>query len=119
MRADVVKNFDVSPGSFYPPPKVTSTVISIIPNGGIREVFPDAPVEESECRKFFEQTSGIIEAAFSKRRKTLTNALSGMYPKESVASALIKIGKNADIRGERLSAEDFCALSSQLNIRKE
>ena len=119
LRADVVKNFDVSPGSFYPPPKVTSTVISIIPNGGIREVFPDAPVEESECRKFFEQTTGIIEAAFSKRRKTLTNALSGMYPKESVASALIKIGKNADIRGERLSAEDFCALSSQLNIRKE
>ena len=119
LRADVVKNFDVSPGSFYPPPKVTSTVISIIPHGGIREIFPDAPVDDPECRKFFEYTSNIIEAAFAQRRKTLTNALSGLYPKESVASALVKIGKSADIRGERLSAEDFCALSFQLNFRKE
>ena len=119
LRADVVKNFDVSPGSFYPPPKVTSTVISIIPHGGIREVFPDAPADDPECRKFFEDTSIIIEAAFAQRRKTLTNALSGLYPKETVASSLLRIGKSADVRGERLSAEDFCALSFQLNFRKE
>ena len=119
LRTDVVKNFDVSPGSFYPPPKVTSTVVSIIPHGGIREIFPDAPVDDPECRKFFEYTSNIIEAAFAQRRKTLTNALSGLYPKESVASALVKIGRSADIRGERLSAVDFCALSFQLNFRKE
>ena len=119
LRADVVKNFDVSPGSFYPPPKVTSTVISIIPHGGIRERFSDAPEDDIECRDFYDATSKIIDASFAQRRKTLTNALSGMYPKESVASALIRLGKNPDIRGERLSAEDFCALAFQLNTRKE
>ncbi|MBR7032179.1 MAG: ribosomal RNA small subunit methyltransferase A [Clostridia bacterium] len=119
LRANVVKLFDVSPGSFYPPPKVNSTVIRIIPHGGIREVFPGAPDDNTECRKFFELTSKIIEASFSQRRKTLTNSLSGLFPKDKTASALVKIGKNPDVRGERLSTEDFCALTHMLLTEKE
>ncbi len=119
LRAEVIKNFDVSAGSFYPPPKVTSTVISLIPHGGIREIFPDAPVDNCECRKFHDAISKIIEASFAQRRKTLLNALSGLYPKSAVSSALSKIGKNTDIRGERLTASDFCALTYQLYTGKE
>ena len=119
LRANVVKNFDVSPGSFYPPPKVNSTVISIIPHGGIREVFPDSPEDDCECQVFFQTVSRIIEAAFAQRRKTLTNALSRLYPKEKISSALINIGQKPDVRGERLSTEDFCALAFQLYIRKD
>lgn len=119
LRANVAKNFDVSPGSFYPQPKVTSTVISIVPHGGIREVFPDSPDDDGECREFFKTVSEIIEASFAQRRKTLTNALSGLYPKESVSAALDKTGKNRDIRGEKLSAYDFCALGFQLYGEKD
>jgi 16S rRNA A1518/A1519 N6-dimethyltransferase RsmA/KsgA/DIM1 with predicted DNA glycosylase/AP lyase activity len=58
--------------------------------------------------------SGLIALAFGQRRKTLTNALSGKYPKEKTAEALAVCGLRADIRGERLSAEDFCRLALAL-----
>ena len=55
----------------------------------------------------------LIKAAFSQRRKTLINALSNMtgLDKESLADYLLSIGKNVDIRGERMSIADFAALS--------
>ena len=114
LRGNTIKNFDVSPGSFYPPPKVKSTVISIIPHGGIREICPDFSGNNEELRFFFHKVSKVIEAAFAQRRKTLTNALSGLYSKEDVVSALEIIGKSTDIRGERLQASDYCALVNQL-----
>jgi 16S rRNA (adenine1518-N6/adenine1519-N6)-dimethyltransferase len=51
------------------------------------------------------------------RRKTLENALSaklGGFSKEDVASAITSCGFDAKIRGERLSTEDFAALSNHL-----
>ena len=112
LKATVKKLFDVSPGSFYPPPKVSSTVIAIIPHGGITEIFPDCPGER--CAEFYRAVSETISAAFSQRRKTLVNALSGVYPKEKVIEALNKMGMREDIRGERLSPAEFCRLTREL-----
>ena len=61
---------------------------------------------------------GLIKAAFEMRRKTLQNAICAKYPeytRETVASALIELGKDEMIRGERLSTEDFVNLSNLLS----
>lgn len=53
----------------------------------------------------------LIKAAFSMRRKTLSNNLSGAgYAKTAVACALEAMGVAADVRGERLTAEDYIRL---------
>ena len=52
------------------------------------------------------------------RRKTLTNALGSLYPKTEVEAALTKLGMRADIRGEKLSCEDFVNLVRELEAAK-
>ena len=56
----------------------------------------------------------VISAAFGMRRKTLVNALASIYPKEKTVAALERLGMREDIRGEKLSAKDFCALTDEL-----
>ena len=114
LRCGVEKLFDVGPGNFLPAPKVSSAVVGIVPHGGIRQVCPDAPQDPDGLLRFAERVSGLIAMAFGQRRKTLTNALSGKYPKEKTAAALEACGLRGDIRGERLSAEDFCSLALAL-----
>ncbi len=114
LKANVRKYFTVSPGSFYPPPKVTSSVIGIIPHGGIREVFDGCPSDEGECESFYAAVTEVISASFSQRRKTLVNALSLFYGKEKIRFALQQLGLREDIRGEKLSAADFCKLTDML-----
>ena len=59
----------------------------------------------------------VIKAAFEQRRKTLQNALSnGMsdFTKEQITEAIEICGHRPDIRGERLSTEEFVELSNVL-----
>ena len=60
----------------------------------------------------------LIRAAFAQRRKTLANALKNDpslgLDREQVEAALARLGLNADIRGERLSLQQFAALSDLL-----
>lgn len=116
LRCSVKKVLTVSPGSFYPPPKVTSAVIQLVPHeNGIYSVYENAPADRDECEKFGQRVSELITAAFSMRRKTLLNALSSVYPKEKTVAALETLGMRADIRGEKLSSRDFCALTDVLS----
>ncbi len=115
LRCHVEKLFDVSPGNFLPAPKVSSAVVGIVPHGGIREVWPDAAAYAEGEARFAERVGDLIALAFGQRRKTLVNALSGRYPKEKTAAALAACGLRADIRGERLSAADFCRLAERLS----
>ncbi|MDD6879936.1 MAG: rRNA adenine N-6-methyltransferase family protein, partial [bacterium] len=114
MKARAEKLFDVSPGNFLPAPKVSSAVVGIIPHGGIREVYPAAPSDEKECAFFAEKVGEIVALAFGQRRKTLVNSVGAKYPKDKIAAALEACGIRADIRGERLSAEDFCRIAALL-----
>ena len=102
----VRKLFKVSAGSFLPPPKVDSAVVRI-------DLYDKCPYEIKDEKLF----RNCIKAAFEMRRKTLENALSaklGGFSKEDVASAITSCGFDAKIRGERLSTEDFAALSNHL-----
>ncbi len=115
LRANVAKLFDVSAGNFHPVPKVASAVIGIIPHGGIREVYSDAPADLIECNRFGEKVSELITLAFGQRRKTFVNSVSGKYSKDKVLAALEACSLRPDIRGEKLSARDFCLLADILN----
>ena len=112
-RAD--KLFSVPPGCFYPAPSVTSAVMRLTPHeNGVRSVYSDAPVDDAACDAFAAAVRRLIAAAFGQRRKTLANALSGLYPKERVAAAIAECGFRPDVRGEKLSAADFCRLADEL-----
>lgn len=103
----VEKCFSVSPGSFFPPPKVTSTVIKMTPH-------EMPPVSVRDKANMFR----MIRAAFDFRRKTLVNALSTCTAKskEEIAAAIVSCGLSADVRGERLSLAEFAALSDVLAL---
>lgn len=108
------KLFTVSAGNFYPVPKVSSAVLTIetYPHG-LSDLYPEVPAGDAFA-PFFTRVSAVIEAAFGQRRKTLLNALSGLYAKPQLEQALISLGIRTDIRGEKLSALDFCRLTAKL-----
>lgn len=98
--------FDVSPDCFLPQPKVTSSVMSLIP----RQT-PAAEVLDETC--FLR----VVKAAFAQRRKTLTNALSsafGMLSKGEATEILCEAGLDERIRGEALGIPQFAAVSNAL-----
>ena len=98
--------FDVPPSCFIPAPKVTSSVLRMVPQ--------TPPAEVDDPKHFFQ----VVRAAFAQRRKTLLNSLSsalgGTYQKEAIANAIAQCGLPENIRGERLSISDFAALSKAL-----
>ena len=91
----------VSAKSFYPAPKVDSAIIKLT----IRE----KPLVNLENPKLYRR---LIKAAFASRRKTLVNALSQAgFDKKAVLGVLQKMNLKEDIRGEKLSIQqfaDFC-----------
>ena len=101
-----VKLFSVSPGSFFPMPKVESCVMQI----RIHEHNPYAA-----CNK--EVLFNLISSAFEQRRKTLLNALKGSFSEKQrqlIREELPKMGFSEDVRGEKLDVEDFAHLAKLL-----
>ena len=98
--------FDVPPECFVPAPKVTSSVLRMVPKA--------PPAEVDDEAHFFR----VVRAAFAQRRKTLANSLSaslgGSCGKQAVARAIEACGLPAAVRGERLSISEFAALSRAL-----
>lgn len=104
-RADAKIICNVSKEKFIPSPKVDSAVVEM--------TLLDNPKVQPKSEKIFFE---LIKASFAQRRKTLVNSLSnaGKFgSKENIAKAVKAIGKDVSIRGEKLSAEDFCALSDE------
>lgn len=97
--------FSVQPGSFYPPPKVTSAVIQLA-------VRPNPAVATPDEVGYFR----LVRAAFGQRRKTVANAVSAGLglPKGRVAAALQAAGLPPLARPEELTLQDFCALQAAL-----
>jgi len=103
MRAE--RAFNVAPGQFFPRPKVTSSVIVLHRLA--------APLVDVRDRRRFEQ---VVRGAFAYRRKTLANslALALDLPRERIATALLALDLDADIRGEALDLPTFAALTDAL-----
>ena len=104
--------FDVPPECFLPPPRVRSAVMRL----RMRERPPVQPEDEA---LFFT----VIRAAFAQRRKTLVNALAASgalrLDKEAARAAVQAAGLDENVRGERLSLEDFCRIANCIKTRCE
>ena len=100
----VERLFNVPAGCFVPAPKVDSTVIRI-------NLYKAPPVSVRDEQTLFR----VIRGAFAQRRKTLANSLRTEFPKELIPGAIAAAGLPADIRGERLSLEDFARLADALS----
>lgn len=101
---------EVPAESFYPPPKVDSAVVHLVR-------YEKPPVETEDERLLF----SLIRASFNQRRKTLVNGLfngAGLsLSKEDYVDILQKCGFSADVRGEKLSLEDFAHLTNEVYRR--
>lgn len=97
--------FQVSRGSFLPPPNVDSSVIRF-------QMLPAPPVAVSHESVLFQ----VAKAAFSQRRKTAANAISAAMglPKAQIEAALLAAGAKTNIRAEQLRLEQFAVLADQL-----
>ena len=80
------KLFTVSPGSFFPPPDVTSAIVRFEPER------PRRAVETETFR-------ALVKGAFGTRRKTLRNAWKSVAPPEAIAAAAQRAGISLDARG--------------------
>ena len=97
--------FSVSKGSFHPMPQVDSAVVRLT----MRQT-PAAAVDDPQA--FFR----LVKAAFSQKRKTLVNAVSGTLhlPKETVADAVLQCDLPPAVRAEALTTAQFGALYDAL-----
>jgi 16S rRNA (adenine1518-N6/adenine1519-N6)-dimethyltransferase len=100
------KILTVGPGSFHPPPDVTSAVIRLEPER------PRRAVETDTFR-------AVVKGAFGTRRKTLRNAWRGVAPLDVIAAAAAKAGISLDARGETLSVDQFAAMAAALDAAAE
>lgn len=98
--------FQVSRGSFMPAPDVDSTVIRL-------DIRKEPPVQVKKESDFFR----VVKAAFSQRRKTLSNALSsGLSLSKAQANELLeKAGVAANLRAEQLSMQQFADIANALS----
>ena len=100
------KLFKVGAHKFIPAPKVDSSVVRI----RLHKDKPYVPTDEATMFR-------TIRAAFEQRRKTLPNSLAAVFgelTKEQLTEIVLTCGHSADIRGEKLTVEQFVALSDAL-----
>jgi len=91
--------FNVSADSFSPPPKVESAVIKLYPGKHTCSSIND--------RKLFNE---LVRTAFSKRRKTIRNALKSLVPEQ----ILLDSGITLSSRPEELPVETYINLANAL-----
>lgn len=90
--------------SFYPAPKVNSALVSL----KVRR----EPLLKLGDYKHFRKT---IKAAFSQRRKTLKNCLTGAgFDRDKVSKVIQEMGLDENIRGEKLSIAQLGEISEKL-----
>ena len=93
--------------SFIPSPEVDSEVIKL-------NIIKEPPVKVDNEEMFFK----LIKVSFMQRRKTLLNALtnSGLITnKEKLKQVLEKMNLDLNIRGEKLTLEQYAKLANLIN----
>lgn len=96
-RTDAAIAFDVPPQAFWPPPKVTSSVVQLAPKSD------PLPADAAKLEI-------VTRHAFGQRRKMLRQGLKPI----GGAALLDKVGIDGARRAETLSIAEFCALAAAL-----
>ncbi|HTZ36023.1 MAG TPA: 16S rRNA (adenine(1518)-N(6)/adenine(1519)-N(6))-dimethyltransferase RsmA [Stellaceae bacterium] len=93
--------FDIPPRAFTPPPKITSSVVRLVPRPE-----PLAPADKAALER-------VTAAAFGQRRKMLRSSLRSLgVPVEPLLAAADIAGT---ARAEELSVAQFCALARAIS----
>jgi len=95
--------FVVRPGSFYPPPKVTSAVLSLA-----RRPAPLAPMRDPAL------FARVVKESFGTRRKMLRRSLGDAFGAETAARALVSAGVDGTRRPEELAIVEFARMADAL-----
>lgn len=90
--------FDLSPEAFFPPPKVTSSVIQLTPRP---EVTPPDLYKALEI---------VVKAGFAQRRKMLRSSLRSLGFKD-LGQVFHNLGISPEARAEELTVDDFTQLA--------
>jgi 16S rRNA (adenine1518-N6/adenine1519-N6)-dimethyltransferase len=99
-RCDVKKLFDVNRSAFTPAPKVTSSIVQLVPRQS-----PEVSCEVKDLEK-------VTAAAFGQRRKMLRSSLRGAFDAPEAILAELEI--NPELRAEQLQVNDFARLAQAL-----
>ena len=99
-RATAKKLFDVNRSAFTPPPKVTSSIVQLMPKAN----------PEPECR--LEVLERVTAAAFGQRRKMLRASLRSLLPEPE--ALLGELGIDPELRAEQLPVEAFARLAQRI-----
>lgn len=98
--------FLVAPGSFSPPPRVRSALLTLR-----RRTAPLLPGAAEEPFRAF------LRSAFAERRKTLINSLARRHGAGPLAAAFNDLGLRRDVRAEALPADVLFALFKALTSK--
>jgi 16S rRNA (adenine1518-N6/adenine1519-N6)-dimethyltransferase len=96
-RCHATRLFDVNRSAFTPPPKITSSIVQLIPR----------TVCEPPCK--MEVLERVTAAAFGQRRKMLRSSLKSVFENPEVI--LETLGIDPTTRAEQLSVADFARLA--------
>jgi len=100
---DIESLFDVDRLAFEPPPAVTSAIVRLVPQAQPLPIADEALL------------SRLVAAAFSKRRKTLRNALKGEVEEDD----LLAVGVDPSVRPEQVSIPVWIALGNRIATRAQ
>ncbi|MDR0632028.1 MAG: 16S rRNA (adenine(1518)-N(6)/adenine(1519)-N(6))-dimethyltransferase RsmA [Holosporaceae bacterium] len=92
-KSRVEKAFDLEPGSFFPPPKVRSTVVKF------------TPYPRNQSFDNFNLFSDLLTAAFTHRRKNVVKSLSKFCI--DAKQILQELGYGPNTRAEEISVENY------------
>jgi 16S rRNA (adenine1518-N6/adenine1519-N6)-dimethyltransferase len=102
-RCSARKLFDVNRSAFTPPPKITSSIVQLIPN----------PAPEPACR--LDMLERVTAAAFGQRRKMLRASLKSLF--QDPETVLGELGINPELRAEQIEVSDFARIAVNLASR--
>jgi len=97
---------DVPAAAFYPPPKVNSAVIRIIPR---------PPITPASDPKFLDR---LLTMGFATKRKMLRNNLIAEIDRDRLVLILESMGINGQVRAEDLDVNQWVALSETIIAAK-
>ncbi|CAN7979331.1 unnamed protein product, partial [Ixodes persulcatus] len=100
LIAKVEKCFDVAPTAFYPPPKVYSAIVKLI------------PLENPPSITLINKVEQITKLAFAGRRKMITSSLKNLVP--NLHEVLTQLKINDNYRAENLTPQDYLRIAEIL-----
>ncbi|CAN7942805.1 unnamed protein product [Ixodes pacificus] len=100
LIAKVEKCFDLAPTAFYPPPKVYSAIVKLI------------PLENPPSIALINKVEQITKLAFAGRRKMIKSSLKNLVP--NIHEVLTQLKINDNYRAENLTPQDYLRIAEIL-----